>query len=293
MPTPNQEKYLLTMVENKRIKLFRFWRFLLPFFFVFFLIHFLKDITQDILRIATPLDIFGDAKEDLSSFSPFFQRMFYLFGVSSFIGELFLLISIPTVLKRKTFSRLEVAVLIVVILILLFFLWAILLDPRFTPNFCRPDLIFLKSPFFGLCYNLPGEISMPSREAGETELPRMVCVPRSLGQFLGIELYVARRTLQKFERASRLTEARDLGPLEEADIAIRQAVIEATQEHIKKCEEALENLRQGEKSLAYDLLDERIKGLTNKAIRTLFKGELVGSSKVWQQIESLRRLKEK
>lgn len=144
-----------------------------------------------------------------------------------------------------------------------------------------------------LIHLVVGWIADSKRESGKTKLTGTVCVPRSLGQFLGIELYVAQRALQKFERSSRLTEAGDLGPLEEADMAIRQAVIEATQEHIKKCEEALENLRQGEKSLACDLLDKRIKGLTNKAIRTLFKGELVGSSKVWQQIESLGRLKEK
>jgi hypothetical protein len=136
MLTPNQEKYLLMNQRDKREKLFRFWRFLLPFFFIFFLIHFLKDITQDILKVATPLDIFGDVKEDLSLFSPFFKGAFYVLGVGSFIGELFLLISIPLVLKRKTFSRLELVVLIVVILILLFFIWAALLDPRFTPNFC-------------------------------------------------------------------------------------------------------------------------------------------------------------
>jgi len=118
--------------KDKRKNLFRFWRFLLPFLFIFFLIHFLKDITQDILRVATPLDIFGDVKEDLSSFLPFFKGAFFILGIGSFIGELFLLISIPIVLKRKTFSKLELAVLIVVILILLFFLWAILLDPRFA-----------------------------------------------------------------------------------------------------------------------------------------------------------------
>jgi hypothetical protein len=132
MLTSNQEKYLLTIRGDGRKKLFRLWRFLLPLLFVFFLIHFLKDITQDILKVATPLDLLGDAKEDLSSFSPFFRRVFYILGVGSFAGELFLLISIPIVLKRKTFSRLELVVLIVIILILLFFLWATLLDPRFV-----------------------------------------------------------------------------------------------------------------------------------------------------------------
>ena len=83
-------------------KLFRIWRFLLPFLFIFFLIHFLKDITQDILRINTPLNIFGDIKENLS-FLPSSLQNVYLYGLGglSFIAEAFILYAIPTILKRK------------------------------------------------------------------------------------------------------------------------------------------------------------------------------------------------
>jgi len=113
-------------------KLFKIWRFILPFLFIFFLIHFLKDITQDILKITTPLDIFGDAKEDLSFLSPTLQNIFlYGLGGLSFLAEIFLLISIPVVLKRKKFSKLEKVVFITIVLLVLFFIICTLLDPRY------------------------------------------------------------------------------------------------------------------------------------------------------------------
>jgi len=115
-------------------KLLKVWRFFLPILFLFVLIHFLKDITQDILRIKTPLDIFGDAKEDLSGLSTTAQNL-YLYGLGglSFLAEAFLLISIPVVWKRKTFPRLEKTIATVAGLLLLFFLVATILDPRYKP----------------------------------------------------------------------------------------------------------------------------------------------------------------
>jgi len=107
------------------------WRLLLPFLYVFILVHFLKDITQDILKIPTFLDLFGDVKEDLSSLPVFAHNLFMFLGVSSFIAEAFLLISIPVVLKRKESAFLEKVVQVVTLALLLFFLVAILLDPRF------------------------------------------------------------------------------------------------------------------------------------------------------------------
>jgi hypothetical protein len=111
--------------------LFRVWRGLLPFLYVFVLVHFLKDITQDILKLPTPLDLLGDAKEDLSLFPDFIQNIFILLGVGSFMAEAFLLISIPVVMKKKEITSLEKVILALVIALLLFFLTVTLLDPRF------------------------------------------------------------------------------------------------------------------------------------------------------------------
>jgi len=113
-------------------KLFKKWRFFLPFLFLFVLIHFLKDITQDFLKIQTPLDIFGDVIEDLSNLPTVAQKL-YLYGLGglSFIAEAFLLISIPIVWKRKKFSKLEKYVVIAIVFLFIFFLIATILDPRY------------------------------------------------------------------------------------------------------------------------------------------------------------------
>ena len=94
--------------------------------------HFLKDITQDILRIETPLDIFGDIKEDLSRLPKITQSLyFYGLGSLSFLAEGFLLVSIPVVLKRKKFSKLEKYVVMAIVFLFVFFLIATILDPRY------------------------------------------------------------------------------------------------------------------------------------------------------------------
>lgn len=92
----------------------------------------MKDITQDVLKIQTPLDVFGDAKEDLSGL-PIIAQSLYLYGLGglSFITEAFLLVSIPIVWKRKRFSRLEKYVVMAIVFLLLFFLVATILDPRY------------------------------------------------------------------------------------------------------------------------------------------------------------------
>lgn len=115
-------------------KLFKIWRFFLPLLFLFVIVHFLKDITQDILKIHTPLDIFGNVKEDLSGL-PKVAKSLYIYGLGglSFLAEVFLLISIPVVWKRKKFSKLEKYVAITTTLLVLFFLIATVLDPRYKP----------------------------------------------------------------------------------------------------------------------------------------------------------------
>lgn len=114
-----------------KARLFRLWRFLLPFFFIFFLIHFLKDITQDILVIRTPLDILGDVKEDLSFLPPISQKI-YLYGLRglSFITEAFILYTIPVVWKKKEarISMLEKWLIAAVLYLFLFFAIAISLS---------------------------------------------------------------------------------------------------------------------------------------------------------------------
>jgi hypothetical protein len=109
----------------------RFWRKILPILWVVVFIHFLKDITQDILQITTFLDWFGNIQEDLSGL-PFLVRDFIIAsGYLSFFGEIFLLVAIPIVKKRNSFSKLEAWIIGVLIFMLIYFPIVLFLDPRF------------------------------------------------------------------------------------------------------------------------------------------------------------------
>jgi len=106
--------------------------FILLIMFTFFFIHFLKDITQDILKIKTPLDYLGNVNEDLSLFSPFIRTVFSTIAHLSFIGEVFLIFAIPMYIIYKKKSYLLKPIWIITVLILTYFLVATFLDPRFN-----------------------------------------------------------------------------------------------------------------------------------------------------------------
>jgi|SRR3989339_636479 len=113
-----------------KIKL-QIWRSFLVVVWVVVLIHFLKDITQDILRIPTILDVFGNIQEDISWLPQYLQYLVYGAGIGSFLAEIFLLISIPIVRKNNTLRKLEMWVAGVVIFMLIYFPVVFFLDPRF------------------------------------------------------------------------------------------------------------------------------------------------------------------
>lgn len=82
--------------------------------------------------MSTHLDVFGDVKEDLSFFPQQIQSIFtYGLGGLSFVVELFLIITIPVVIKRKAYSKLEKWVILCFTFLFIFFAMCILLDPRY------------------------------------------------------------------------------------------------------------------------------------------------------------------
>lgn len=97
--------------------------------FCFTLLHFAKDITQDILAISTPLDLLGNAHEDLSRLPQSAAVLFVFLGYVSFVLELFLLIAIPLfMLAHKV--KLEKYIWLSTALLIGYFIVALLLDPR-------------------------------------------------------------------------------------------------------------------------------------------------------------------
>jgi len=111
-------------MKNKLLNL------ILIIIFTFFFIHFLKDITQDILKIKTPLDYLGNVNEDLSSFSSLIKILFNITAYLSFIGEAILILIIPIYLFYKKKKYLLKSIWIITSLIMIYFLIAIFLDPK-------------------------------------------------------------------------------------------------------------------------------------------------------------------
>jgi len=107
-------------------------RLFLLFVFVVILIHFFKDITQDLLKVPTVLDNLGDVKEDLSSLPLLIQNLVDGLGYLSFITEAFLLIAIPLSLKNNQNSKLKVTILVSIIFLMTYFVFITFLDPRYN-----------------------------------------------------------------------------------------------------------------------------------------------------------------
>jgi hypothetical protein len=100
---------------------------------VFVVIHFLKDITQDILRVSTFLDNFGDVIENLSWLPRWAQQVYlYGFGGISFIAEAILIYALPFAVFNKSTAAKNRLTKYCIIYLLTFFTIAILLDPRFA-----------------------------------------------------------------------------------------------------------------------------------------------------------------
>lgn len=108
----------------------KIWRKILPFVWIIVFIHFLKDITQDILQIPTFLDIFGNIQEDLSNLPYLIRLLIITSGIFSFFGEIFLLVSIPIIRRRKEITKLERWTIGTVIFMLIYFPVVLFLDPR-------------------------------------------------------------------------------------------------------------------------------------------------------------------
>lgn len=128
--------------------------FLIIIFIIFF-IHLLKDITQDILKIATPLDYLGDVKEILSSFSLTTRIIYFIFGILSVFGELFLVITIPIFLFKKKTNLLK-PIFITTFLLITYFItvYSLLFLKPSNFYFSTPDKEFINYSINNIEYKL-------------------------------------------------------------------------------------------------------------------------------------------
>lgn len=80
--------------KSKHIKV------LLSLVWVLAVVHFLKDLSQDLLGITTVLDNLGDIKEDISSFPLWLEHLYHWAMVNTVIGEVILVVLIPKYIFR-------------------------------------------------------------------------------------------------------------------------------------------------------------------------------------------------
>ena len=129
--------------------------FFLIIIFIIFFTHLLKDITQDILHIQTSLDYLGDVKEVFSSFTPIIKIIYFIFGVLSVLGEIFLVITIPMFLFKKRGNLLK-SIYIVTIFLITYFI-TVSSFPFFNPSnfyFSTPNKEFINYSINNTKYKL-------------------------------------------------------------------------------------------------------------------------------------------
>ena len=113
-------------------RFFIVWKIFLIFIYFFALVHFLKDITQDVLEIPTVLDVFGNIHENLNGFPEAFVWVYHWAMVNPFFVEFFLLVTVPGAWKRREFTKLDAIILVAIIYVTTMFFLATYLDPRFN-----------------------------------------------------------------------------------------------------------------------------------------------------------------
>lgn len=84
----------------------KYTRILLLIVWIIVLVHFLKDVTQDLFGLATILDNLGNIEEDISSFPLWLEYLYHWAMVNTVIGEIILIMLIPKYIF-KAISSLE------------------------------------------------------------------------------------------------------------------------------------------------------------------------------------------
>jgi hypothetical protein len=102
--------------------------------YVAVLIHFIKDITQDIFRISSPMDKFGNIEENISFLPVFLQKAyFYGLGGLSFLAEILLLVYLPKIIIERSTRTDRMIVRYSFLYLCLFLLLCAVLDPKINP----------------------------------------------------------------------------------------------------------------------------------------------------------------
>lgn len=73
----------------------KYKKIILGCIFFIVLVHFLKDITQDLIGVSTVLDNLGNIEEDITAFPLWLEYLYHWAMVNTVIGEAVLIVLIP------------------------------------------------------------------------------------------------------------------------------------------------------------------------------------------------------
>lgn len=104
---------------------FKFWKIFLVPVSIYFLLHFFKDITQDILFMPSFLDVLGDIKEDLSRLIEWQKVFYYWAWVNQFLLQPVLAFLVIKILKNKDFSKTDIFIAAILVYFAALFYWSL------------------------------------------------------------------------------------------------------------------------------------------------------------------------
>jgi len=107
--------------------IFYVWKITIIVLSIALAIHFLKDVTQDLLGIETVLDEFGNISEDTSTFSEPMLFVYHWGWVNATIFQLGIPILHLKHMSRQYFQRVDAYILAMVVWMIGMFLWTVTL----------------------------------------------------------------------------------------------------------------------------------------------------------------------
>jgi len=117
------------MNPSKKEQLHKLWKLLLVLVGIFLSLHFLQDITQDLLKIQTPLDYMGDIQENVSILPIWVLPIYYGSWILATIAEPIIVYFIFKTWKHNTFNKNDKIICLLLLYFLAMVVWAFTLAP--------------------------------------------------------------------------------------------------------------------------------------------------------------------
>lgn len=106
----------------------RTWKFFTLIFSIILFLHFLKDITQDLLGINTVLDVIGNIQEESTRLPKFLIPIYWFMWIIATITQPVVMYLTYRNWKNKDFNKYDLVILSLIMFFSLMVLWAYILS---------------------------------------------------------------------------------------------------------------------------------------------------------------------